>query len=215
MRDGQDLKQSLHNGTSERRRQPAQQRSRERLERILVVASTLIASKGSDQVTMSEIAELAEISIGSLYQYFPDKRSVIRSLAETHAEECHRCIEEAFADVHDKTGLLAAFSTLVDQYYRILLNNPVMRDVSYAMRADKELAAVELAQSRSSAALLAAAIQRVFAGANRKKLGVSSFLIWQLGEEALRLALAHEPREAAILIGTYKRMSLQAIANPE
>ena len=51
----------------------AQQRSRERLERILAAASELIAEKGSDQVKMSELAELAGISIGSLYQYFPTR----------------------------------------------------------------------------------------------------------------------------------------------
>ena len=49
------------------RRNPTQQRSRERQERILAVATQLIAAKGSDQLKMSEIAERSEISIGSLY----------------------------------------------------------------------------------------------------------------------------------------------------
>ena len=66
------------------RRTPTQQRSRERQERILAVATQLIASKGSDSLKMSEIAERSEISIGSLYQYFPDKSSVIRTLAERY-----------------------------------------------------------------------------------------------------------------------------------
>ena len=49
------------------RRNPTQQRSRDRQERILAMATQLIADKGSDQLKMSEIAERSEISIGSLY----------------------------------------------------------------------------------------------------------------------------------------------------
>src|SRR5882757_8378135 len=65
-----------------RHRTLAQQRSRDRLERILGVASELIAAKGSDAIKMGEVAEMAKISIGSLYQYFPDKSAIIRALAE-------------------------------------------------------------------------------------------------------------------------------------
>jgi AcrR family transcriptional regulator len=36
---------------------------------------------------MSEVAELAGISIGSLYQYFPDKSAIIRTLAERYNAE--------------------------------------------------------------------------------------------------------------------------------
>ncbi len=53
------------------RRTPTQHRSRDRVERILAVATRLIGGKGSDQVRMSEIAALADISIGSLYQVLP------------------------------------------------------------------------------------------------------------------------------------------------
>ena len=64
------------------RRMPSQQRSRERVERMLNCAAGLIADQGSDAMKMSEVARLADISIGSLYQYFPDKSAIIRALAE-------------------------------------------------------------------------------------------------------------------------------------
>src|SRR5437868_13385994 len=76
------------------RRAPAQQRSRERLERILSAARMLMSEKGSDQVKMSEVAELAGIGIGSLYQYFPDKSAIIRTLAERYHAESRKCIED-------------------------------------------------------------------------------------------------------------------------
>ncbi len=200
--------------TSAARRQPVQQRSQERLDRILEVAEQLIANKGSDQVKMSEIAQLAEISIGSLYQYFPDKRAVIRTLAERYAAESRRCIAEALAEVRDKAGLQAAFTELVDLYYEIMLSKPVMRDIASGMRADKELQAIELAENKACGALLAAAIKRVFPKADAKRVGALAFLVWQLGEETMRLAVAHKRSEGALLVAAYKRMSLLAIAEP-
>jgi AcrR family transcriptional regulator len=196
------------------RRQPVQQRSQDRRDRILAVAEDLIASKGSDQVKMSEIAQGAEISIGSLYQYFPDKRAIVRTLAERYAVESRRCIDEALSAVRDKAGLLAAFSALVDQYHAIMQSKPAMRDISSGMRADKELQALELAESKACGALLAAAIRRVFPKCDAKRVGVLAFLVWQLGEETMRLALAHKRSEAALLVEAYKRMSLHAIADP-
>ena len=79
------------------RRQPSQQRSRERHDRILAAAKSLIAGKGSDRVKMSEVAALAQMSIGSLYQYFPDKGAIVRTLAERYSAESRACIEQALA----------------------------------------------------------------------------------------------------------------------
>lgn len=196
------------------RRQPTQARSHERRDRILSVAEALIADKGSDPLKMSEIAEQAGISIGSLYQYFPDKRSVIRTLAEQTAAESRRCIEEALAGVRDKAGLVAAFSGLVDLYHELMTSRPVMRDIHSGMQADKALMALELAESEACGALLAAAILRAFPKADAKKVGVLAFLVWQMGEEAMRLALSRKRSEGKQLVEAYKRMSLQAIVAP-
>ncbi|WP_321798972.1 TetR/AcrR family transcriptional regulator [Caballeronia sp. J97] len=193
------------------RRQPAQQRSRERLDRILEIAQQLIAEKGSEHVKMSEIAGLAEISIGSLYQYFPDKRAIVRTLAELYAAESRRCVREAFDAVRDKAQLSSAFASLVDQYHAIVLDKPVMRDISSALRSDKELMHIEIAESRACGALLAAAIRRVMPRADSKRVNALAFLIWQLGEETMRLAVAHKRGEGALLVDAYKRMSLRAI----
>ncbi|SAK55815.1 TetR family transcriptional regulator [Caballeronia fortuita] len=193
------------------RRQPAQQRSRERLDRILEVAQQLIADKGSEHVKMSEIAELAEISIGSLYQYFPDKRAIVRTLAESYAAESRRCVREALDAVQNKAQLLSAFASLVDQYYEIVLDKPVIRDISSALRSDKELMGIEIAESRACGALLAAAIRRVKPRVDSKRVNALAFLIWQLGEETMRLAVAQRRGEGALLVDTYKQMSLRAI----
>lgn len=196
------------------RRLPAQQRSRERLDRILAVASELIAQKGSDTVKMSELAERAQISIGSLYQYFPDKRAVIRSLAERYAARNQACVREALAAVGDLDSLLKAFARLVDEYYANFLAEPVMRDIWSGMQADKQLVTLEQAENKVSGRLFAAAMRRAHPRVPAKRIATTAFLIWQLGEATMRLAISHSRREGALLVGAYKRMALRAMEQP-
>ncbi|MGY3795912.1 TetR/AcrR family transcriptional regulator, partial [Aquimarina sp. 433] len=63
-------------------RSPVQQRSRERRAKILDAARELISERGSDRLRMNELAQAAAVSMGSLYQYFPEKSAVIYALAE-------------------------------------------------------------------------------------------------------------------------------------
>lgn len=196
------------------RRAPAQQRSRERMDRILDMATALIADKGSEHLKMSELAERTGISIGSLYQYFPDKQAVIRTLAERYVQLNRRCIEEGLAGVRTRAELLAAFADLVDLYYRECLAQPAMRDIWAGMQADKQLVALELAESKAMGALLAEAILRALPKADPKKTATTAFLVWQLGEATMRLAIAHPRSEGLALVQTYKKMALRAIGEP-
>ena len=196
------------------RRNPTQQRSRERQERILAAGTQLIASKGSDQVKMSEIAEMCGISIGSLYQYFPDKSSVIRTLAERYNAESRRCIEVAMAAVEDAQGLREAFSQLLDEYYEIFLATPAMRDIWSGMQADKQLMALELQECRIAGGLLADAMLRVNPSSDIQQVQASAFLIWSLGEATMRLAISCAPEEGRALVEAFKRMSLREIMGP-
>ena len=197
------------------RRAPSQQRSRERLDRILAIASELIAHKGSDPLRMSEVAGRAEISIGSLYQYFPDKASIIRSLAERYSAQSRQCIQEAFAEVSSAASLQAAYLGLIDVYYGIFLAEPVMRDIWSGMQADKQLMALELAESRACAALLTDAMLRVHKNADAAKVSATAFLIWQLGESAMRLAISVGRKEGDAIVEAFKRMTLREIMRPE
>jgi AcrR family transcriptional regulator len=196
------------------RKQPAQIRSKERLERILAAARELIAQKGSDLVKMSEVAALADISIGSLYQYFPDKSALIRTLAQLYNAESRRCIAAALEGVNDLKGLLGAYCGLVDQYFDIVTAEPVMRDIWSGMQADKQLMALQLAESRICGEMLASAMRRVHPKANRKRLDESAFLIWELGEATVRLAICVPPKEGRALVETYKRLTVREIENP-
>lgn len=194
------------------RREPTQKRSRERVERMLAVASALIAEKGSDALRMGEVAEKAGVSIGSLYQFFPDKSAIIRALADRYQKESETCISEALAEVRDRKGLEKAFSELVDIYYGIFLAEPVMRDIWSGTQADKALRELELAHSRANAGMLLAVLKRLRPNEDAAALETSAFLIWQLGEATMRLAVSVDRAEGDRLVTAYKRMALSELA---
>ncbi|MRG57343.1 TetR family transcriptional regulator [Phyllobacterium sp. SYP-B3895] len=191
------------------RREPTQKRSRERVERILACASALIEKSGSDAMRMSDVAEMAGISIGSLYQYFPDKAAIIRTLAERYNVAGQQCIAEGLDGVSDKVGLRRAFGELIDIYYAMFLAEPVMRDIWSGMQADKALRDIDLADSRINGAVLASARARVNPVADRTELERSSFLIMQLGEATMRLAISVERAEGDALVEHFKNMVLR------
>jgi AcrR family transcriptional regulator len=198
--------------TTALRRAPTQRRSRERVERMLAVATELIAAKGSDAVRMGEVAEKAGVSIGSLYQYFPDKAAIIRTLAERYNAQGRACIAEELADVRDAAGLRDAFGRLIDIYYGQFLAEPVMRDIWSGTQADKGLRDIDLEDSRINGAVLAKILARLRPGADPAALAASAFLVMHLGEATMRLAISVDRHEGDVLVEAYKRMALREIA---
>ncbi len=209
MEDGQG--NSTDRGTPAVRREPTQRRSRERVERMLAAASSLIAENGSDALRMGEVAEKAGVSIGSLYQFFPDKRAIVRALAERYTIESQACIAEALETVSTPEDLERAFLGLVDTYYRLFLVQPVMRDIWSGTQADNALRELELADSRANAEMLAAVLLRLWPEGDHAEIDAAALLIWQMGEATMRLAISVGRAEGDRLVAAYKRMAAREL----
>ena len=69
------------------RRKPSQERSRDRVERILDATAALLGDTPVDKITTAAIAEEAGVPIGSVYQYFPNKLAVLAKLARRVMEQ--------------------------------------------------------------------------------------------------------------------------------
>ena len=88
-----------------------------------------------------------------------------------------------------------------------------MRDIWSGMQADKALRDIELADSRANGALLADAMLTRLRPRSRsaKRCATTAFLIWQLGEATMRLAISVERAEGDALVEAYKRMALREL----
>lgn len=68
------------------RRQPKQQRGKERVEKILDAAAAVFDEVGYEAATTHLIAAKAGTAIGSLYQFFPDKAAIFKAMELRHTE---------------------------------------------------------------------------------------------------------------------------------
>ncbi|MBD2664126.1 TetR/AcrR family transcriptional regulator [Richelia sinica] len=93
------------------RRKPRQVRSQERVNRIIDVAEELFITQGYNATTTNAIAARAQISIGSLYQFFPDKTAIMQALALRYEQRLHQRL--GILDNPDLAQL--PLSALVDQ----------------------------------------------------------------------------------------------------
>lgn len=69
------------------RKQPTQQRSRATVEAILQATAYIIEKHGYDGLNTNLVAERAGVNIATLYQYFPNKESLVAELGRRHAVE--------------------------------------------------------------------------------------------------------------------------------
>jgi AcrR family transcriptional regulator len=76
-------------GISPIRRKPLQARSQERVNRILDVAEALFVAQGYAATTTNEIAKQAKVPIGSLYQFFSDKKAIVQALTVRYNQLYH------------------------------------------------------------------------------------------------------------------------------
>ena len=79
------------------RREPKQQRSRQTVNAVLKAVQLVVKRHGTQAITTNRIAEAAGVSVGSLYQYFPDKRAIFIALHDQHVDDVRQVIEQTTA----------------------------------------------------------------------------------------------------------------------
>src|SRR5215211_1110901 len=101
------------------RREPVQRRSAARVSSILDACAALLDEYDYDDLTTSKIAERAGVPIGSLYQYFPDKRAVVQSLTMRNLDAFSAEVERIFSGAVP-SGWREAVDRVLDAYLLML-----------------------------------------------------------------------------------------------
>ena len=81
------------------RKQPVQERSRLMVEDILEAASLVLLEEGLEAFNTNRVAQVAGVSVGSLYQYFPNKKSLLLQLQEQEVKTTWKVLDSILADV--------------------------------------------------------------------------------------------------------------------
>jgi AcrR family transcriptional regulator len=80
-----------------RRKIPAQQRSRTTVEAVIEAAAQLLEAAGEQGFNTNAVAERAGVSIGTLYRYFPDKQAILVALARREMEAVNAVVASPLA----------------------------------------------------------------------------------------------------------------------
>lgn len=81
------------------RKLPKQARSREMVETILQATARVLVREGYDRASTNRVAEVAGVSVGSLYQYFPNKGALLTTLMGRHLAEMAAVFDRKFSEV--------------------------------------------------------------------------------------------------------------------
>lgn len=79
------------------RRTPRQRRSQETVEVILQATAQVLAEQGYAKASTNRIAKRAGVSVGSLYQYFPNKDALFQALIARHVHAQNASFSELFS----------------------------------------------------------------------------------------------------------------------
>lgn len=110
--------------SSEMRKQPRQVRSQQRVTRILDVAEAQFIAQGYAATTTKAIATQAKVSIGSLYQFFPDKAAILQALALRYGDLLRQRLAELTTDEVAQLPLTDYVEKLIDATNQFFLEYP-------------------------------------------------------------------------------------------
>ena len=96
------------------RKAPRQERSRRTVERILDAAAHIFHEQGYTAATTNDIADEAGVSIGSLYQYFPNKDALLVALTRRHIESATAGLADLLGQLRPDAGFERILRQVVD-----------------------------------------------------------------------------------------------------
>lgn len=106
------------------RRTPKQKRGQQRVDQILDAAARLVVSEGYENVSTNAIAREAKTSIGSLYQFFPNKDAVYLALAQRYVDELSELLVKTAMVEEETLSFQERFEQLLDQLALFYVENP-------------------------------------------------------------------------------------------
>jgi AcrR family transcriptional regulator len=127
---------------------------------VLDAAEDLLAREGVEALTTTRIAAEADVAVGSIYQYFPDKATIVDALAGRYldefealmAEQADRAIEEGWDD--------RLVDRLIDAYADRYRREPGYRALWFGRHLSSELREAD----RRNKAALADGVRRILLG---------------------------------------------------
>ncbi|XRQ06937.1 TetR family transcriptional regulator [Actinomadura welshii] len=187
------------------RRRPAQRRSAERVQRMLDACADILDEDGYDGLTTTRIAQRADVAIGSVYQFFPDKRAVAQALALRNLEEfgeriSARLVGGDFAEWSDTVG--AIIEIFVEMHRTV----PGFRVLRFGDVADVNLLDSDADNNAVVAETLRQMIVETFGLRDTPVLATALAISVEAGDAVLKMAFRSDPDGDPVIVAEAERL---------
>lgn len=176
------------------RKQPKQARSTELVAAILQAAAQVLAEEGAPRFTTARVAEKAGVSIGSLYQYFPNKAAILFRLQSDEWAQTQAMLRTILED--SRHPPLARLRNLVHAFFKSECDEAAMRtalnDAAPLYRDAPETREVKAQGQRTIQAFIDEALPRAAAAQRALASDVISATLGAVGKQ-----FSERPRKAA------------------
>jgi AcrR family transcriptional regulator len=174
------------------RRQPVQQRSARRVEQMLDASAQLIDEVGYEALTTTLIAKRAGVAVGSLYQFFPDKRAVVQALTQRNLDRFMTSVSERL-DAEDPGHWWDVVDSILDIYLDMHRSVPGFSKVHFGDVVDRQL----LDENRDNNKVIADALTglvRKYIQTPGDQLALSITVAIEVADALLKLAFHQDPQ---------------------
>lgn len=137
------------------RKTPIQARSNATVDAVLQATLQVLVAVGKERLTTTLVAARAGVSVGTLYQYFPNKSALLQATLRRHMDAVRSAIETVAAQ-HEGDSLLNMGTALIHAYLAAKMQHVKSSAALYAVSSDIDGAAIAKAASlRSRRAIVA------------------------------------------------------------
>jgi AcrR family transcriptional regulator len=119
----------------EPRKSPVQARSTASVDAILDATIQVLLGVGKERLTTTRVALRAGVSVGTLYQYFPNKSALLQAVLRRHLDAVTSAVERA---CHDRRGapLQAMGTALIDEFLKAKMKDVKTSAALYSVSSD-------------------------------------------------------------------------------
>lgn len=177
---------------TEPRKQPRQGRAKVTVDAILEATERVLAERGLEATSTTEVAEIAGVSVGTLYQYFPNKQSLVAAVIEARLDRDLAAIDEALVRARP-LPLREGLQTLARTQMHLYGNEPALyREMVAALAEVERTRRVEVIIEHTTAGLAALLDARRDEHDHRDP-ELAAWVMIQNGVQLMRAAVRERP----------------------
>jgi AcrR family transcriptional regulator len=187
------------------------------VEAILEASIQVLVAVGKERLTTTLVAQRAGVSVGTLYQYFPNKSALLKAALKRHMDEVSGAVERACTE-HRGKGLLEMGTALLDSYLAAKMRSVKASASLYAVSSDVDGAAIAKAAGQRGVRRVAELFSTAHEGLSKEPEIVAAMVLAAFNGTSRRLLESKSPErefgplreELLVMVHSYLRTCMKA-----